>query len=157
MDQIQKVYIETSVWGMTLPRQPRALRQPSLEFLRQCRLGIFEPYISTVVLDEVQEAKAPRANRILAEIERHHLSVLEPTREAERLADEYVKAEIIPRKKHDDAMHVAIATVFQMDVLVSWNQRHLVNVRKKQLFITVNRLAGHEHEILIHTPFEVLR
>ena len=43
--QALKVYVETSVWGMTLPSQPRALREPSKRFLRQCRTGLFIPYI----------------------------------------------------------------------------------------------------------------
>jgi hypothetical protein len=47
--EAQKVYVETSVWGMTLEDQPRALRDPTKQFLRQCTEGLFLPFISTVV------------------------------------------------------------------------------------------------------------
>ncbi len=74
---------------------------------------------------------------------------LAPSVESEQLAGDYIKAGVLPAKKRDDARHVAI--------VVSWNHRHLANDRKKQLFNAVNRLAGREQVLLIHTPFEILR
>lgn len=50
------VYIETSVLGMTVKGQNPALRTPTLELLRRCSAGDFVPYISSVVLDEIDEA-----------------------------------------------------------------------------------------------------
>ncbi len=82
---------------------------------------------------------------------------LAPSVESEQLAGDYIKAGVLPAKKRDDARHVAIATLAGVDILVSWNHRHLANDRKKQLFNAVNRLAGREQVLLIHTPFEILR
>lgn len=65
-------------------------------------------------------------------------------------------AGVVPAKKRDDARHVAIATVARLEILVSWNHRHLANERKRILFNEVNRLAGYE-ELAIHTPFEVMQ
>ena len=61
----RKIYVETSVWGMTLDNQPRALRQPTMQLLRQCAAGLFRPYISTVVVDEIALAPAAAAARIM--------------------------------------------------------------------------------------------
>ena len=82
---------------------------------------------------------------------------LEPSPESEQLADEYIRAGVIPAKKRDDARHVAIATTAGLERVVSWNHRHLANERKRELFNAVNRLMGHEQVLLILTPFEVLR
>jgi len=152
-----KVYVETSAWGMTLPSQPRALREPTKQFLAQCRSGIFVPYVSTVVLQEILHADASDAKRMLAELDRLNPVELEPSPESERLADEYIRAGVIPAKKRDDARHVAIATTAGLERVVSWNHRHLANERKRELFNAVNRLMGHEQVLLILTPFEVLR
>jgi len=43
-----------------------------------------------------------------------------------------------------------------LGIVVSWNHRHLANERKRALFNAVNRLAGYEQVLLIHTPFEVM-
>jgi hypothetical protein len=83
--------------------------------------------------------------------------VLEPSEESEELAEAYLRAEIIPAKNRDDARHVAVATVAGLEIVVSWNHRHLANERKRNLFNAVNRLAGHEQVLLIHTPFEVMQ
>jgi hypothetical protein len=64
---------------------------------------------------------------------------------------------VIPAKKRDDARHVAIATVARLEIVVSWNHRHLANERKRALFNAVNRLAGFDRALWIHTPFEVLQ
>jgi hypothetical protein len=154
----QKVHVETSVWGMTLDNQPRALRQPTKQFLKQCARSLFLPYISTVVMDEIDLAPAKAAARMRRLIDNMAPSLLELTDESEQLAQKYLQAGIIPAKKLADARHVAhvaIATVSEMDIVVSWNHRHLANERKRSLFNEINRLAGHK-ELEIHTPFEVL-
>ena len=152
-----KTYVETSVWGMILASQPRALREPTKQFLNQCVSGLFVPFISPVVLQEIAQAAPRDATRMLREINKLLPRELAPSTASEQLADEYIKAGILPAKKRDDARHVAIATLEGMDILVSWNHRHLANDRKKELFNAVNRLAGREHVLLIHTPLEILR
>jgi hypothetical protein len=155
--EARNVYVETSVWGMTLENQPRALREPTKQFLRQCALGLFKPYISAVVLREIGRAEAPAKSRMLRAIDRLAPVVLEVSEASEELADAYLRAGVVPAKKPDDARHVAIATVAGLDLVVSWNHRHLANERKRDLFIAVNRLAGYEQVLLIHTPFEVMQ
>ena len=153
----RKVYIETSVWGMTLANQPRALREPTHAFLCQCASGSFLPYISTVVLQEIARAKASARARMARAIDKLAPLILKPSDPSEALADEYLSAGVIPAKKRADALHVAIATVAGLAIVVSWNHRHLANEQKKALFNAVNRLAGYEHNLLIHTPFEVIQ
>ena len=142
---------------MTLPSQPRALREPSKQFSRQCRIGLFVPYISSVVLQEIARASARDADQMVVEINRLAPVELTPSAEVEQLAAEYVKAGIVPSRKRDDARHVALATVSSMEILVSWNHRHLANKRKKELFNAVNKLAGRTQPLEICTPFEVLQ
>ncbi|HEV3146220.1 MAG TPA: hypothetical protein VGZ47_20200 [Gemmataceae bacterium] len=156
-EHVRTVYIETSVWGMTVPGQPPALRQPTLEFLRQCGLGFFAPYISTVVTKEVAQAPEWEVAQMEQRISGLAPTILEPSAESDQLAEVYLKAGIIPAKKEDDARHVAIATVARIDLVVSWNHKHLSGERKGPLFNAANRLAGYEHPLLILTPFGALQ
>jgi hypothetical protein len=133
------------------------LREPTKQFLAQCRSGVFVPYVSTVVLHEIRRADPADARRMLADVERLAPVELEPSSESEQLAEEYIRTGILPAKKRDDARHAAIATTAGIERLVSWNHRHLANERKRELFNAVNRLMGHEQTLLILTPFEVLR
>jgi hypothetical protein len=97
--EARKVYVETSVWGMTLENQPRALREPTRQFLRQCAAGIFLPYISTVVLREIALAEASAAAQMVREINQLAPVALEPSAESEELAEAYLEAGVIPAKK----------------------------------------------------------
>jgi hypothetical protein len=114
-------------------------------------------YISTVVLQEIALAEPSAAARMVREINRLAPIALQPTEASEQLAEAYLSAGVIPARKRKDARHVSIATVAGLPLVVSWNHRHLANERKKALFNAVNRLAGYEQVLLIHTPFEVLR
>jgi len=153
----RKVYVETSIWGMTLENQPRALREPTNQFLRRCASGVFVSYVSVVVLEEIALAPASAAARMVREINKLAPAVLKLSDESEDLAEAYLHAGVIPAKKRDDARHVAIATVAGLEIVVSWNHRHLANERKWALFNAVNRLAGYEQALTILTPFEVMQ
>ena len=152
-----RVYIETSVWGMLLPNQPRALREPTRRFLAQCRAGLFAPYVSAAVFEEIEQANPRTARQLLAEINKLHPEELKTNETSEFLASKYIEVGILPPKKRFDALHVAIATVRGMNILVSWNHRHLANDRKRQLFNALNRLSGYKQDLVIQTPFGALR
>jgi hypothetical protein len=63
---------------------------------------------------------------------------------------------VIPAAKLADRLYVAIATVAEIDMLVSWNYRHLVNVRRREKVNAANLFAGYTKPLEIVTPPEVL-
>lgn len=82
---------------------------------------------------------------------------MEITGEADELAKSYMSRGIVPEKKEDDALHVAIATVAEMDALGTWNYQHLANLRKAELFHSVSLEMGYFKKLEIVTPMEVSR
>ena len=79
----------------------------------------------------------------------------EPQPEVELLAEAYQRLGAIPLGHREDAMHVAICTVNEVDVLVSWNFKHIVNLGRIRLFNAANLELGYGI-IEIRTPKEVL-
>ena len=66
-----------------------------------------------------------------------------------------MEREIVSENYRDDAIHVAVATVSGVDILVSWNFRHIVNFQKIRKFNAVNMSEG--YQILdIRSPKEVI-
>ena len=63
--------------------------------------------------------------------------------EIEALADNYVKAGILPNKYWNDALHIAVAVVHGITFLVSWNFKHFVNVKTRQMVNLVNLKEGY--------------
>jgi predicted nucleic acid-binding protein len=78
--------------------------------------------------------------------------ILPNTKEAEKLASHYIRHGAIPEKHINDALHLAIATVHNVDYLVSWNFRHLVNVRTIKQVQAINMLYGYPVIQIIAPP-----
>lgn len=74
--------------------------------------------------------------------------------ESEELAEEYVRQEVVSRRMLVDAQHIAVATVARVDVLVSWNFRHIVNLDRIRGFNAVNLRMGYSM-LEIRSPLEV--
>jgi hypothetical protein len=81
--------------------------------------------------------------------------LLEKTDKITFLAGEYIKEKIIPEKKISDAFHVAYSTIFEMDILLSWNFKHLANVDKEQRILIVNKTHGYNYPFRLANPLEV--
>ena len=81
--------------------------------------------------------------------------LLMATEEAEDLAEEYLRAGVVSPKFADDALHVAICSTHRIPYLVSWNFRHLVNVRREAGFNAVNLLHGYP-SLSIVNPKELI-
>lgn len=80
---------------------------------------------------------------------------MEINNDIELLADSYVKAGAISYKYYNDAVHIACATYFQADILVSWNFKHIVNYHRILKYNSINLLNG--YRILeIRNPKEVI-
>lgn len=153
---MRRAYVETSVWGMVPPGQNPALRQPTLEFLNQCERRIFLPCISDVVANEIRQAPPQVQEPIVQRISEVNPVLLPLPPEVDVLAQRFIDQGVLPARRLDDARHVACALVNDVGLLVSWNYRHLANVRKAEAFNAVAILAGIGSSLEIHTPFEVL-
>lgn len=155
MKKIQ-VYVETSVWSFALAEDVPESRADTEAFFDLCRNRLFEPCISSVVLAEIQFAQPPLRTR-LEELVREIKPVVLPwLSEADDLSDAFVRERAVPPSKPEDARHVAIAVVHGLDVLVSWNFRHIVNLRREERFNAIALLAGYHHQLRIVSPKELI-
>ena len=81
---------------------------------------------------------------------------MEINSEIKRLAKLYVKKGIVPQKKDNDAYHIAYSIFYEMDILLSWNYKHLANVFKKKKIMLVNLEEGYDKPMEFVTPMEVI-
>lgn len=148
-----RYYIDTSVWNFLLEEDRPDHRAATERFFQQVPRGE-QLYVSDVVIREVERAPEKRREALKHLLSRYVPTILEITEEAEVLAARYVQEGLIPRRFHDDALHLAIAVVHELDVLVSWNFEHLVKLKTRVGVNGLNRLLGY-HEIEIVSPEEV--
>lgn len=77
------------------------------------------------------------------------------TRDAAKLADQYIIAKVVGQTSRADCQHIAMATLAKVDVLASWNFKHIVNLDKIRGYNGVNYQLGYSM-IEIRTPREII-
>lgn len=115
-------------------------------------------YVSEIVLLEIGRTSDDARREVLFGVLREHaMDVLpfSPRDEIEHLAAAYREYGAIPMAKIEDALHVAHATVHEMDILLSWNFKHLANLRREMRIDSVNREQGYMRPLRVTSPLEV--
>jgi len=147
----QRIYIDTSVFGGCFDTE---FEEPSKQLFQEFQQGLKTSVISNVTLLELE--RAPRNVRNLLkdipEIYREHITL---DQEARNLAQHYVDEQVVSNKYLLDAQHIAMASIHRVDVLVSWNFKHIVNLRRIHLYNAVNLKYSYPM-VEIRSPREVL-
>jgi hypothetical protein len=136
------VYVETSVWSFALADDAPDYRADTEEFFHRCRRGAFEPFISTLVLEEINRAEPGLRRELERLIGDIGATLFDFSEQAAVLAKAFLAAGVVPPSKPEDAGHVAAAFEEGLDVLVSWNFRHIANIRRAERFNAVAVLPG---------------
>lgn len=74
--------------------------------------------------------------------------------EALRLSALYQSRGVLTPRFGNDMPHIALATISDVDVLVSWNFKHIVRLDKIRLFNAINLEQGYK-PLTIYSPREV--
>ena len=111
--------------------------------------------LSDLTLQELEFAREEVRNKVheIASKQRIHIGMID---EAVKLAETYITEGALTNKSYNDALHIALATIYNADVLVSWNFKHIVNLERIRLYNSINLRHGYR-VIEIRTPREVLK
>lgn len=149
--KIPTLYLDTSVIGGCFDEEFKAATR---ELFKQADLGLYQLYASVVTEAEIQAAPN-NVKKLFATTFGEAAQILPLTAEAETLARAYLSAKVVSPNYADDARHVAIATVEQVSLIVSWNFKHLANYQRETGFNGVNLLQGYR-PVRILTPLELI-
>jgi hypothetical protein len=147
--KILEVYIENSVIGGYFDDE---FKEHTRKLFENFKKGIFKPIISSHVIAELENGAPDHVKENLNTLDYKEYTVND---EMLKLAEKYIEQKIVSENYYGDALHIAVATVIGVDVLVSWNFKHIVNLDKIKSFNSVNLREG--YSILeIRTPREVI-
>lgn len=151
-----RLYLETTVWNFLATEKEEKITRSVTKLYREVDSKRYKMYISPLVIVEIERTKEKkRYNMVRNLIKEYKPELLEDVVEVGRLANRYFSAKIILEKYRADALHIAFASFYEMDVLVSYNLRHIVKLKTRRLANYINLLEG--YKILeIGTPEEVI-
>ena len=146
-----RVYIDTSVIGGCFDRE---FNEWSNLLFDEFRNGKKIAVLSDITLDELELARQEIKN-VVNRIPEKYREYLIQDEEVIELAEKYITDGAVTMKFFEDALHIAIATINKVDVLVSWNFKHIVNINRIRLYNSVNLKSGYSM-IDIRSPREIL-
>jgi hypothetical protein len=148
--KIQRVYIDTSVIGGCFDAEFELWSNGLME---DFRTGKLKAVVSDVIAAEVKDAPAA-VQALFIELLALSPDQIHADDAAFELADAYQQRGILTPKYYDDGLHIALATISEVDVLVSWNFKHIVHFDKIRLFNAANLEFGYK-PLQIYSPREV--
>jgi len=150
----RRVLLDTSVPSDWFNKKDLTRREKTRLFFEKLDKGNYEGFITTITRKELSRIGNIKSRGIAKKLI-SSLPELPVTPQCRNLAEAYIKNKVITSRFLNDALHVAVATVHQLDAIVSWNFRHLVNINKKIAFNRVNISLGFE-PIEILSPEEMI-
>ena len=142
-----KVYLETSFFSECCSIRAgdiaRGRRATSLQWWKT-EARRFELYISDEVLRELSSPDFPVSVRDPALAMLQGLPVLPISTDALGLAELLVRERVMPQPANSsDAIHLAMSLVYQIDYLLTWNQKHLANPNKRTHLVVISARLGY--------------
>lgn len=149
-----RIYIDTSVIN-GLYAQDLTIKADTIQFFKSVRLLNYHLYASEATIEEIENTPQESKKALLKKaVEEYRIEILSMVEEARWLANRYVKAKVIPQRYFPDALHIAVATVYNIPVLASWNFEHMVKIKTKLEINRINLQQGYPI-IEISSPREV--
>ncbi len=146
-----RLYADTSVFGGVFDDE---FKKQSEQFFEQVRIGVFTLVTSAIVQAEI--LSAPQNVKVLFNEMLPFAEIIDVNEDALTLRDAYLQAGIVPKRYSNDALHVAVATVSNCSIIVSWNFKHIVHFEKIPLYNAINLVCGFT-QISIFSPMEVIK
>jgi rRNA-processing protein FCF1 len=150
-----KIYLETTIFNFVFADDALDKKQDTIKLFDEINSGKYLPYTSDYVVQELQEAEEPKKTQMIDLIEQYKIKFLEANKDAEILADKYVAENIIPLRYRTDGLHIAIATINDLDIIVSYNLQHIVKLKTIMGTESINLREGYKR-IGIYSPTEVI-
>ncbi len=146
-----RLYFDTSVFGGIFDEE---FEEISTLLFEKVKLGQIICVYSD--LSETELLSAPEyVQKFFVDLPKEYMEFVEVSEEAYSLADKYLTEKVVGKTSADDCRHIAAATINRVDILVSWNFKHIVNVFRIRGYNSINIRCGYP-QLDIRSPKEIV-
>jgi predicted nucleic acid-binding protein len=153
----KRIYIESTIPSYLAARPCRDIIQTARQQLThlwwQENRSDFDLCISEMVIDEITAGDPIAAEKRLALVD--DLPLLDITDSVRQVAKDIMLSGLLPERATRDAIHIAVASVHCIDILLTWNCRHIANAKIMKEIRKIVAESGHELSTLC-TPEELV-
>ena len=146
--RIPRIYIETTVFNACFDVDAPENIRTAWELFAAVERGNYVPFTSEYAVAELLKAYEEKRMKMLALVEKYDIQIIKNSEEAVELANTYVEQGIIPEKYTTDGLHIAVASIHNLDVIFSYNFKHIVKEKTRILTKIVNEERGYKGSII---------
>jgi predicted nucleic acid-binding protein len=149
MNKKLKIYLDTSVVSYLLQDDVPEKMEITNRLWELFEEGKYELYLSNVTMKEISKCPEPKRSQLIQRLEDIEYTLIEVSDNARDIAEQLVEMKILSPKSYDDCQHIAAAVECECDCIVSWNFKHIVNIRTIRGVRAITNLKGYK-------PIEIL-
>lgn len=139
-----KVYLDTSVISHLLQEDVPEKMSDTRKLWKMFKDGKYEVYLSTVTLGEVSDCPEPKRSKMYDYLKEINYTPIEITDDMSDIAQQIVDMGILTKKSYDDCQHIAAAVICGCDCIISWNFKHIVNIKTIRGVRAITNLKGYK-------------
>ena len=156
IDRKIKVYLDTSVISYLDQQDSPEKMQETREVWERLKSGRYEIFISDVVIRELEDCKNDeKRNRLLNCLSEIDYNLVIVDDDTARLAEKFIENGVLKKKSIADCEHIAAAILSDCDVIISWNLKHIANIKTVR-GIRIITMTENYKDILIYPPSVLL-
>ena len=139
-----KVYLDTSVISHLMQEDVPEKMADTRELWKMFKDGKYDVYVSAVTLREIQNCPEPKKTQLIDYLNQIKFTTLEITEDVVAVARKIIEMGILSQKSFDDCQHIGVAVVNECDCIISWNFKHIVNVKTIRGIRAITNLEGYK-------------
>ena len=138
-----KVYLDTSVVSHLLQEDVPEKMADTRQLWEMFKVGKYDVYLSTVTLKEIQNCPEPKKTQMIDYLNQIQYITLDITEDVISVANKIIDMGILTQKSFDDCQHIGVAVINECDCIISWNFKHIVNVKTIRGVRAITNLEGY--------------
>lgn len=144
-----KVYLDTSVISHLLQDDVPEKMADTRQLWEMFCAGKYDVYLSTVTLEELKGCSEPKQSQLFDYLGQIDYTLVQINDNVAEVAKQIIEMGILTKKSYDDCQHIGSAIVSECDCIISWNFKHIVNIKTIRGIRAITNLKGHK-------PIEIL-
>ena len=139
-----RVYLDTSVISHLLQEDVPEKMADTRQLWEMFRNGKYDVYLSTVTLEELKGCSEPKQSELFDYLGLIDYTLVQIDDNVADISHQIIEMGILTKKSYDDCQHIGAAIVSECDCIISWNFKHIVNVKTIKGVRAITNLEGYK-------------
>ncbi len=139
-----KVYLDTSVISHLMQEDVPEKMADTRKLWEMFKNGVYEVCLSSLTMKEVSDCSEPKRSALRDYLKQIQYESYDITKDVLDVAHQLIAMGVLTNKSFDDCQHIGAAVVNNCDCIISWNFKHIVNIKTIRGVRAITNLEGYK-------------